>query len=101
MKNYLLLTIGAICQSCLLFAQQAPLTVLKDVTLIDGSGAPVRQHVNMVIQADKVVSFPDTRYLPKNARRINMNGKTVMPLLINAHGHLGLIKGNTASANNY
>lgn len=101
MKNYLLLTIGAICQSCLLFAQQAPLTVLKDVTLIDGSGAPVRQHVNMVIQADKVVSFPDTRHLPKNARRINMNGKTVMPLLINAHGHLGLIKGNTASANNY
>lgn len=101
MKNYLLLTIGAICQSCLLFAQQGPLTVLKDITLIDGSGAPVRQHVNMVIQADKVVSFPDTRHLPKNARRINMNGKTVMPLLINAHGHLGLIKGNTASANNY
>ncbi|WP_199415093.1 amidohydrolase family protein [Chitinophaga silvisoli] len=101
MKNYLLLAMGTIFQSCLVFAQQGSLTVLKDITLIDGSGAAVRQHANMVIQADKVISFPDTKHLPKNARRVNMNGKTVMPLLINAHGHLGLIKGNTASANNY
>lgn len=101
MKKNLLLTIGILLINNLLIAQKGTPTVIKDVTLIDGSGAPARQHANLVIRADKVVSITDAKHLPKNARVINMSGKTVMPLLINAHGHLGLIKGNTATANNY
>ncbi len=38
---------------------------------------------------------------PPNARILNLSGKTVMPGLINGHGHLGLVKGITVSPDNY
>ena len=38
---------------------------------------------------------------PAGARRINLTGKTVMPALINAHGHPGFQRGLTYSADNF
>src|SRR6187549_2396041 len=32
---------------------------------------------------------------PANARRVDLTGKTVMPALINLHGHIGYQRGNT------
>ena len=38
---------------------------------------------------------------PPNAKIMNLSGKTVMPGLINGHGHLGLVRGTSVSPANY
>ena len=39
--------------------------------------------------------------VPEGAARVDLTGKTVMPGIINAHGHLGYRKGASFSADNY
>lgn len=75
-------------------------TLIRDVTLIDGSGEAVQLHANLLIAGDSIVSIGTTQ-IPPHTKVISMTGKTVMPLLISGHEHLGLLKGNTASAGNY
>jgi imidazolonepropionase-like amidohydrolase len=75
-------------------------TLIKDVTLIDGNGNAPQTHVNLLIEGDSIVSI-GTGTFPPHTKVISMSGKTVMPLLIGGHEHLGLLKGNTASAANY
>jgi imidazolonepropionase-like amidohydrolase len=38
---------------------------------------------------------------PAGAARVDLTGKTVMPALVNLHGHIGYQKGNTFVAENY
>ncbi|SEW46557.1 Imidazolonepropionase [Chitinophaga sp. YR573] len=75
-------------------------TLIRDVTLIDGSGDAVQLHANLLIAGDSIVSIGTTQ-IPPRTKVISMTGKTVMPLLISGHEHLGLLKGNTSSAENY
>ena len=83
---------------------QAQTTVLRNVTLIDGNGGPPRQHVSLVIAGDKIHAIlnQDAK-IPVSSQgthTIDLSGKTIMPELINCHGHIGLLKGTkTASAN--
>lgn len=79
----------------------AQVTVFRNVTLIDGNGGAVRHHVSLVIEAGKVRSvLSEDAKLPAGADSIDLSGKTIMPELINCHGHIGLLKGTkTASAN--
>lgn len=77
-------------------------TVIKDVNLIDGSGNAPQPHVSLVLRADTIAAvLPAGSTLPAQAKVIEMGGMTVMPLLVSAHTHLGLLKGNTSSAANY
>ena len=39
--------------------------------------------------------------LPRNARRVDLTGKTIIPGLVLAHGHVGYLKGTTFAADNY
>lgn len=77
--------------------------ILKNIMLIDGSGAGARSGVSLLIQADTIAAvFPaGNNYPPGNARELDMSGKTVIPLLVNGHGHPGLLKGKTVTAENY
>jgi len=76
-------------------------TVLKDVTLIDGNGGAPRHHVSLILEGDRIRAIADAKKAPPaNATVVDLTGKTIMPQLINCHGHLGLLKGTqTASAN--
>lgn len=81
---------------------QGPATVIKGVNLIDGTGAGVRSGVNLVLQGDRITGItPATAPAPAGARVVDLSGKTVMPAMVNAHGHLGLIKGMKPGAENY
>jgi imidazolonepropionase-like amidohydrolase len=78
--------------------------VLQDVRLIDGTGAPPVEHATIVIQDGKimqVVHGASGTTVPAEARMLRLTGKTVMPGIINGHGHLGLTKGTTVSPANY
>jgi imidazolonepropionase-like amidohydrolase len=76
--------------------------IIKGVTLIDGTGTEAKQNVNIVIKGDVIdaVLSPGAS-LPKGATVTDYSGKFVMPALINGHCHLGLLKGDNSSPNNY
>jgi len=87
-------------------AQQKPAAahsiVLKNIILIDGTGAAPKKKVSLVITADRISKIiPAATPPPAGARVIDGTGKTVMPAMVNAHGHLGLIKGNSSGPQNY
>jgi imidazolonepropionase-like amidohydrolase len=82
-----------------LYAQEV--TVLKNVNVIDGTGAAVQRNTIVVIAGDRIRSVStDGTHTPSNAKVIDMHSLTIMPLIINTHGHLGLVKGTSSSAAN-
>ena len=74
--------------------------MLKNVTLIDGSGRPAQKDMNVLLKEGKIVSISKDA-AKSNTRVIDMSGKTIMPLLINVHGHLGMSKGTTIGPENF
>jgi imidazolonepropionase-like amidohydrolase len=59
-------------------------------TLIDGTDRPPIRHAALVVQDGRVVRIgPSAEVtIPPGAERIALDGKTVIPGLINAHGHV-------------
>jgi len=82
-----------------LHAQQV--TVPKNVNVIDGTGAAAKPNKTVVIEGDRIRSIgtgqADT---PTDVKAIDMHGQTIMPLIINTHGHLGMVKGTSSAAAN-
>ncbi|MDQ6766342.1 MAG: amidohydrolase family protein [Candidatus Eremiobacteraeota bacterium] len=66
--------------------------VLRDATLIDGTGAQPRSKASVVIENDTITDVagkpPHRR---EEARVYDLSGLTVLPGLIDAHAHLGLV----------
>ena len=78
------------------------LTVLSHVRLIDGTGRPSIENATITIRDGQIVAIASgTLKLPPDARVFDYSGKTVMPGLINAHGHLALVCGSENSATCY
>ena len=76
--------------------------VLRNVTIIDGNGGPPRTNAALVIDGEKIRGITSARLQPpKEASVIDLSGKFIMPEIVNAHGHLGLLKGTKMSAANY
>jgi len=72
-------------------AQETPLA-LTGVTVIDGTGAPPRPNMTVVITGDRITQVFATgeRPLPPNTRLREFPGHFVMPGLIDAHVHVGM-----------
>ncbi len=77
--------------------------LLKGVTLIDGSGTAPQKNVSLLIRGDSIAQIVTDSLTDifENARVVDMQGKTIMPLLIDAHAHLGLLKGTAIDTANY
>jgi len=77
--------------------------VLKGALLIDGTGRPPIEKSVLVIQGGKIraVGRAKAIRIPKGADVRDMSGKTIMPALINVHGHLGITSGLDQTAKNY
>jgi imidazolonepropionase-like amidohydrolase len=76
-----------------LSAGQAPpeTTVLEGALLIDGSGRPPLTKSVLIIEEGRIraVGKLGAMRYPEGAEILNLRGKTIMPPLINLHGHLG------------
>lgn len=73
-------------------AASAATVALTGAMVIDGTGrAPIRDAV-VVITDDKITAVGPRASvtLPSGAQRIDLAGKTIMPGIINAHGHVEL-----------
>ena len=98
----LLLAFSLFINCCIISSFSQTVKIIKGVTLIDGTGTGPKQNVNVVIKGDVIDAvLSSNASLPKGATVTDYSGKFVMPALINGHCHLGLLKGDNSSPNNY
>lgn len=66
------------------------ITALRDVTVIDGTGAPPQPHMTLLTEGGRITALfrTGTQSLPKGAHVLDVAGAYVMPGLIDAHVHL-------------
>ena len=74
--------------------------VLKGARLIDGTGRPAIENSVLVIEGKQIVAAGKAGAvsIPKDAAVEDVSGKTIMPAIINLHGHLGLSNNGADSA---
>jgi imidazolonepropionase-like amidohydrolase len=63
--------------------------------IIDGAGRPAIEDAILITRGGRIEAVgPSARIaIPKGAERIDVGGKTIVPGLINAHGHVGETQG--------
>jgi len=74
---------------------QARAKAFTGARVIDGTDRPVLDNATIVVRDGRVVSVaPAARtQVPADVQRISLEGKTVIPGLVNAHGHVGNTEG--------
>lgn len=91
--------------NCVLFsfsvsAQDSGPILLKNATVVDGTGSVARPATDILITGGRITAVQ--KHIKANgAREIDLTGKTVIPSLMCAHAHVGTLKGTTSSADNY
>jgi len=80
-----------------------PVVLYEGARLISGTGtAPIEQSAFLVERGTITrIGRKGELIAPTGAARVDLTGKTVMPTLINTHGHPGFQKGVTYSAENF
>jgi imidazolonepropionase-like amidohydrolase len=56
--------------------------------IIDGTGKPAIENATLIIRNGRIADVGKDVKIPVGAERIDATGKTIIPGLINAHGHL-------------
>lgn len=80
-------------------AQQV--TVLKNVNVIDGTGAQAQPNRTVVIEGERIQSIgTGEANTPADVKTFDLRGQTIMPLIIDSHGHLGMLKGTSSTTAN-
>src|SRR5207249_7917773 len=71
--------------------------------LIPGDGSAPIVNAAMLVENGMITKIGARGRVdaPRTALRVNLTGKTIMPALINAHGHPGFQRGLTYSADNF
>lgn len=69
---------------------RSKIVVLKNVRVIDGTGAPAREDQTVILISDKITSIAPASETatPANAEVLDLKGYTVMPGLVGMHDHL-------------
>lgn len=81
-------------------SQSAETVLLKNVAVIDGSGKPTQHNMNVLLKGGKIESISKDLH-SFDGRTVDLSGKTIMPLLTNVHGHLGMARGTTVAPENF
>ena len=78
-------------------------TLFEGARLIAGDGRPPIEDAAFLVENDTItrVGRKGEIDLPRGGARVDLTGKTVMPGIVNLHGHVGYLKGVTFSADNY
>src|SRR5918996_3018971 len=83
--------IGAAAVLLLAPAAEAQVTVLTRATVIDGTGTGPQKNITIVMENGRIRDLgPSAKTsTPAGATVVDLNGKFVVPGIINAHGHVG------------
>lgn len=74
--------------------------LFKNANLITGDGSAPKDHTDIVVRGGIIVGTGND-LKEENATVIDLSGKTIMPAIISAHVHTGVLKGTTVNAINY
>jgi imidazolonepropionase-like amidohydrolase len=76
--------------------------LLTHVNLIDGRGGAVVENSSILIEGDHILRIGEASpgTVPA-ARVIDLSGKTIMPALICAHAHVGVLRNKSVESSNY
>jgi imidazolonepropionase-like amidohydrolase len=84
---------------------QAPSGVVayEGARLIPGDGRPAIERAVLLVDGNRIreAGVAGRVAIPKNARRVDLSGKTLVPAFLNAHTHPGFQKGGTYARENY
>ena len=71
--------------------------------IIDGTGSPAIENGVLVVRDGRIeaVGAADAVEVPPDAEQMDVAGRTIMPGLINAHGHVNNVRGLEADASFY
>ena len=69
-------------------ASAADVKAFIGARIIDGTGKPAIEKATLVIRDGKIEAVGTRVKIPKDAERIGVSGKTIIPGLVNAHGHV-------------
>jgi len=64
------------------------IVVLKNVRIIDGTGAEARENQTIVLIGDRIGSITPAASIPAGAEVLDLTGYTVLPGLVGMHNHL-------------
>jgi imidazolonepropionase-like amidohydrolase len=99
------LAVFVVCACALAAAQRgAPrVTLFEGGRIISGDGSAPIDSGAIVVQNDTItrVGKRGDVVAPAGAVRVDLTGKTVMPGMVLAHGHVGYLRGTTFAAANY
>lgn len=76
------------------FAQASP-TAITGARIITGLNQPAIEDGTLVFEQGRITAVGESASitLPDNAKIVDLDGKTLMPGLVNAHGHAGNVRG--------
>ena len=67
--------------------------LFKNANLIDGNGGDVQELVSVLVEGDRIKEISKKRSAPQYVEEVvDCDGNTLMPGLIDAHLHLGLVE---------
>ncbi len=99
------LSLSVVCVTVPAVAQGAPFTAIEHVRVIPGDGRKPMNDMTVMVEGARIQSIraatPSTQSLPAGTRVIDAHGETMIPGLINAHGHLALINGTAVQGSYY
>jgi len=75
-------------------------TLFEHARIITGDGRVI-ENGSMLVEGDTISRVGTNVAAPKNARHVDLTGKTVMPGMVLTHGHIGYIRGTTFARENY
>src|ERR1041385_5409201 len=79
-----------LCAAALASAQDTP-KAFAGARLIDGTGKAPIENATIVVRGGRIEAVGRGVAVPAGAERIDLAGKTVIPGLINAHGHVNSV----------
>lgn len=84
------------------FPAYAQTTALTGARVFDGTGT-VLENATIVIRGDRIdaVGPASAVRVPEGATRVDLSGRTILPGLVNAHGHVGSTVGLRADPKGY
>jgi len=86
-----------LCQACAVQQNISTekVTAYTNTNIIDGTGNEPIENGTLIVKDGKIFSVGASKEItiPKGASIVNLSGKTIIPGLVNAHGHVGDAKG--------
>ncbi|WP_234570598.1 amidohydrolase family protein [Rhodohalobacter sp. 614A] len=75
-------------------------TVLINGNIIDGTGTELKQDWDILISDDKITKIGPNLAIPQHATTVDVSGLTILPGLIDMHGHIYANLGSTNGISN-